>query len=171
MEGGRAWISEYTKSCKPVWGGFPNSFASLTQFFRHKQGFSTLFPMPYTYKCTSGNAPEPSEGCWCNELEPRFPKTRPLPQKIQPAVRHSWMPEKCAAGLSSNMNNKKFKWLFCSGGTLYLSPEIVVELIHAPPFPISKFHHKGCWKQRKSYWNLKLYCEMMTLLRSKRALL
>lgn len=58
----------------------------------------------------------------------RFPKTRPPPKNpaaTQPAAWHSWMPEKRAAGLSSNVN-LKFRWLFCSGGTLYLSTEIVL---------------------------------------------
>lgn len=66
----------------------------------------------------------------------------------QKAAWHNWMPEKRAAGLSSAIHFKKLKWLFYSGGTLYLCPAIVVELVHPPSSPRSKFHWKGLLKAK-----------------------
>lgn len=62
------------------------------------------------------------------------------------------MPEKRAAGLSSTIPLKKLKWLFCSGGTLYLCPAIVVELVHPPSSPMSKFHWKELLKAKSQLW-------------------
>jgi len=96
------------------------------------------------YKCTSDNSPELSEEGWCSELNPGFP--RPPPKNTAPTQRaawHSWVPEKRATESSSNIHLKKSKGLFCSGGTFYLNPAIVVELVHPPPSPMSKFLWKG----------------------------